>query len=122
MLACCPAQDDRWPSLTIRATDDGRKLVHCFSGCSVEEVLAAVGLTFSDLFLPRAVDHLVQPEHQPFPATDVLRAIGFEALVVCASAVAVFAGKPFSQQDRERLILAASRIQAAMTVAGVSHG
>lgn len=118
----CPAHDDRGPSLAVRELDDGRTLVHCFAGCSVDEVLQAVGLTFSDLYPPRALDHPAKPERRPFPAADVLRAIGFEALVVCASAVAVLEGKPFSQQDRERLTLAASRIQAAMTAAGVSYG
>lgn len=39
--ACCPAHNDRNPSLTI--TDVGDKiLVHCFSGCSQEEVLDAL--------------------------------------------------------------------------------
>ncbi|MCQ1547528.1 MAG: DNA primase [Candidatus Accumulibacter phosphatis] len=120
--ACCPAHDDRGPSLAVRELDDGRILVHCHAGCSVDEVLQAVGLTFSDLYPPRALDHPAKPERRPFPAADVLRAIAFEALVVCASAVAVLEGKPFNQQDRERLILAASRIQAAITAAGVSYG
>lgn len=126
--ACCPAHDDRGPSLAIRTTDDGRILVHCFAGCDVQDVLGAVGLTFSDLFPPahrvtnRETDHRVKPERRPFPAADVLRCVGFEALVVSAAAVAMLAGEPFSQIDRERLILAASRIQAALTAAGVSHG
>lgn len=120
--ARCPAHEDRGPSLSIRETDDGRTLAHCHAGCSVEDVLAAVGLTFADLFPPRALDHRVKPERRPFPAADVLRAIGFESLVVAAAAVALLAGEPFSDVDRERLILAVSRIQAAMTAAGVSHG
>lgn len=120
--ARCPAHDDRGPSLTIRDTDDGRILVHCFAGCDVQDVLDAVGLTFSDLFPPRVLDQRTPPERRPFPAADVLRAIGFEALVICSAAAAMLAGEPFSEIDRERLILAASRIQAAMTAAGVSHG
>mgnify|MGYP001496504239 CR=1 FL=1 len=121
--ARCPAHDDRSPSLTIRDTQDERTLVHCHAGCSVVEVLGAVGLTFSDLFPERAIDHRVGPERRPFPAADVLRAVGFEVLVVSAAAVAMLAGQPFTEIDRERLILAASRIQAAMTAAGVTrHG
>lgn len=120
--ARCPAHDDRGPSLTVRDTEDGRILVHCFAGCDVQDVLAAVGLTFSDLFPPRVLDQRMPPQRRPFPAADVLRAIGFEALVICAAAAAILAGEPFSEIDRERLILAASRIQAAMTAAGVSHG
>lgn len=120
--ARCPAHEDRGPSLTIAEKDDGRILLHCFAGCDVHDVLASVGLTFSDLFPPRDLGHQVRPERRPFPAADVLRAIGFEALFVAAAAVAVLDGWPLSQHDRERLILAASRIQAAMTAAGVSHG
>jgi len=120
--ARCPAHDDRGPSLTIRDIDDGRILAHCFAGCDVQDVLAAVGLTFSDLYPPRALDHCMNPERRPFPAADVLRAIGFEALVVCSAAAALLAGERFTEIDRERLILAASRLQAALTAAGVSHG
>lgn len=118
----CPAHADRSPSLSIRELDDGRALVHCHAGCEVQEVLAAVGMTFADLHPPRALDHCMNPERRPFPAADVLRAVGFEALVVCAAAVALLAGKPLSESDRERLILAVSRMQAALAAAGVQHG
>ncbi len=119
--ARCSAHDDRGPSLAIRELDDGRVLLHCFAGCDVHDVLAAVDLDVSALFPPRAVDLRVKPERRPFPAADVLRAIGFEALVVAAAAVALLAGEPFTEVDRERLILAVSRIQAALTAAGVTH-
>ncbi|MCM8612462.1 hypothetical protein [Accumulibacter sp.] len=89
----------------------------------MHDVLAAVDLDISDLFPPRAIDLRVKPERRPFPAADVLRAIGFEALVVAVAAVALLAGEPFTGVDRERLILAVSRIQAALTAAGVTrHG
>ena len=120
--ARCSAHDDRGPSLAVRELYDGRILLHCFAGCDVHDVLAAVDLNVSDLFPPRAVDLRHKPERRPFPAADVLRAIGFEALVVAAAAVAMLAGEPFNDIDRDRLILAVSRIQAAMTAAGVSHG
>lgn len=48
--ARCPAHDDKDPSLSIRETDEGVLLVHCFSGCATPDVLAAVGLSFRDLF------------------------------------------------------------------------
>jgi DNA primase len=32
-LACCPAHEDRSPSMSVRELDDGRVLVHCFAGC-----------------------------------------------------------------------------------------
>ena len=121
-IACCPAHDDRGPSLSIRELDDERVLLHCFSGCSVHEVLNAVGLDMAALFPLREIQH-GKPERRPFPAADVLRAVGFEALVVCAAAVTMMAGEAFTQADRDRLILAAERIQAGLTAAGVNrHG
>lgn len=48
-MACCPAHDDKSPSLAIRDTGD-RFLLHCFAGCSALDVVHAVGLELADLF------------------------------------------------------------------------
>lgn len=121
-IACCPAHEDKRPSLSIRETDDGRILLHDFSGnCSAAEIVAAVGLDLSDLFPERPAGHRHPPERRPFPAVDVLRCIAFEALVVSAAAVTLLAGKPFGPDERERLILAASRIQSALSASGVER-
>ncbi len=53
-MARCPAHDDRQASLSITAGDDGRALVYCHAGCSIEAVTEAAGLTSADLFEPRA--------------------------------------------------------------------
>lgn len=87
----------------------------------MNEVLAAAGLTFDDLFPCRLTTHHAKGERRPFPAAEVLRAIGFEALIVAAAGVALLAGEPFSEVDRERLILAVSRIRSALTAGGLSH-
>ena len=47
--ARCPAHEDRSPSLSMREGDRGL-LVHCFSGCTVEEICEALNLRVSDLF------------------------------------------------------------------------
>ena len=52
-LARCPAHNDMRPSTAVRELDDGRVLVHDFAGCSVEDVLVAVGLSFDALFPER---------------------------------------------------------------------
>ena len=118
-IACCPAHADKSPSLTIRETDDGKVLLHCFTGCSALEIIDAVGLEMSDLFPPR--QHHGKPERRPFPAADVLRALASEALVVASCGVSMLAGR-FTDADRERLTLAVSRVQAGLTAAGVIHG
>jgi hypothetical protein len=119
-IARCPAHDDRSPSMAVRELDDGRILLHCFSGCSAEEVLDAVGMTFSDLYSEKSDGHCRHPERRPFPASDVLRCISFDALVVASGAATLLDGKPFSEADRERLMLAASRLQEAAVLAGVT--
>lgn len=42
--ACCPAHEDRSPSLSVGLGLDGKVLLHCFSGCSYEQITAALGL------------------------------------------------------------------------------
>ncbi len=120
-IGCCPAHDDRSPSLALRELDDGRVLVHCFAGCSAHEVVSAVGLDLSDLFPPREIGFgKGKPERRPFPATDILRCIAFEALVVMTSAKSLLAG-PLSEVDSKRLMLAVVRIYLAMDAGGISH-
>jgi putative DNA primase/helicase len=50
---CCPAHDDRTPSLTVSQGEDGRVLVKCHAGCETEDVVTALGLTMTDLFEPK---------------------------------------------------------------------
>lgn len=47
--ACCPAHEDRTPSLSVSLKSD-RILVHCHAGCGAQAVLDRVGLSFDDLF------------------------------------------------------------------------
>lgn len=117
-VACCPAHEDKSPSLAIREVDDGRVLVHCFSGCATEDVLAAVGLTFSDLFAPRETNHHGKPERRPFPAADVLRCLFSEGLVIASSGRSVMNGT-WKESDQARLVEAVGRVAAGMTAAGV---
>jgi putative DNA primase/helicase len=41
-VACCPAHEDRDPSLSIKQTPSGKILVHCFAGCTQEAVVDAL--------------------------------------------------------------------------------
>ncbi len=49
-VACCPAHEDRNPSLSIDETADGVVLIHCHAGCTCKEILASLGLRDADLF------------------------------------------------------------------------
>jgi hypothetical protein len=108
--------------MTIRELDDGRVLLHDFGGDSPAEILAAIGLDFSDLYPPRATGDHTKPERRPFPAADILRAIAFEATIVALAGAAMIAGEPFSQFDKDRLLLAVGRISDALDAGGLNHG
>ena len=51
--ACCPAHEDRNPSLSIAFTDD-KVLINCFAGCDTADVLRAAGLEWNDLRIDNA--------------------------------------------------------------------
>ena len=116
-LARCPAHDDGKASLSIREMDDGRTLVHCFAECSVQEVVAAVGLQMDALFPPRSNDHRRQGEKRPFPALDVLQAVEFEVLIAAVAAGTIGNGGSLTDDDRERLLVASSRLYQAVEIA-----
>lgn len=105
-LACCPAHDDKHPSLAIRFMSDGRTLIHCFSGCSVTDIIDALGLNWSDLMPERSQNF----KPVKYPATDVLAALDQEAHVVQMIAVALMEGKKVSEDQKARLRTAVDRI------------
>lgn len=114
--ARCPAHDDKGPSLAIRELDDGRVLLHCFAGCGAAEVLDALGMEFSELYPPKITgDHLPKPR-KPWNASDVLTALALEVLVAWNCAKQMATGEPLNEQDRERLLLSASRLQKGLEV------
>jgi hypothetical protein len=117
--AKCPAHDSRGASLAIRELGDGRVLLRCFAECATADVLAAVGLTFTDLYPERPIGDRMSPERRPFPARDVLACIANEALIVAVVAQEFARGKALSDQDHERLTRAVSRLQRAAEIANV---
>lgn len=52
--ATCPAHDDQTPSLSVRYDRTaGKVLVNCHTGCNPDDVVAALGLDWTDLFDPK---------------------------------------------------------------------
>ena len=115
-VARCPAHEDKRPSLSIRELPDGRILLNDFGGCGIEEVLAALSLEFSDLYPERAIEHAPR-ECRPFNAHDVLACIASEALLVVVAAGNIAQGVMLTDADRQRLVKAAGRIEAARGLA-----
>lgn len=52
-VAQCPAHEDRNPSLSIGEGNDGRVLLNCHAGCTVQAIVSALGITEADLFPPK---------------------------------------------------------------------
>lgn len=64
-LAQCPAHEDRNPSLSLTAIE-GQTLLHCFAGCTPDNVLAALNLTLADLYdEPRTAYRYTDPTGRP---------------------------------------------------------
>lgn len=100
-VACCPAHDDRSPSLAIKDNGDGRILVHCFAGCPVEEVLGSVGMVLSDLMPKKALDHRVK--RIPFNPRTVIEATAFNSLIVAIAASDMAKGKTLTPEEKSTL-------------------
>lgn len=117
-LARCPAHHDRSPSLAVRETSDGTVLVHCFAGCPVSDVVAAVGLELSDLFPSNdSTRGPLRPGERWVPR-DALAAVAGEAVVVLVAADQVQRGETLVAADIERLSVAAGRLRAAAKEVG----
>lgn len=115
--ACCPAHQDRSPSMSVRELDDGTVLLHCFAGCSAHEIVGAVGMAIEDLFPPR--EHHAKPNPRPFHPGDVLRLVAVEAMIVAASA-ATMRQRALTEAEVDRLIEAAAKINGAMNACGLA--
>ena len=114
-VARCPAHVDRGPSLSVRDAGDGRTLVHCFAGCDVADVLAAVGATWDDLFPPRSRNDAPQRRHRERVASaeQALKCLAVESQIVAIIGGDLARGVALSDSDRQRLLLAVGRINSA---------
>jgi len=122
--ARCPAHADKGPSLAVRENEDGRILLHCFAGCETANVLGAVGMDMSDLFPPDSKRREYPVEGKPsmkpaFFASDLMRIIHFEALVVQIVAYDIANNKMPNEETRERMLTAYQRIDEAVRYANV---
>jgi hypothetical protein len=124
---CCPAHEDRHPSLSITECDDGSVRLHCFAGCDYRDVLAAIGLQPRDLYpikpkvgkvgrghrLRTQESTSLNPSVPSFPAADLLRALCLEAVMVNLIAESVLKGTA-NQEQLDRLALAQKRFEAVL--------
>ncbi|WP_020564616.1 CHC2 zinc finger domain-containing protein [Methylosarcina fibrata] len=116
--ARCPAHNDKLPSLTVTERD-GKVLFHCFAGCAPADVLAAVGLEFSDLYPERPTYNKGSRRTAAFNPYDVLKCLAREAGIVALAARQIVHKAPLSETDAERVELAYNRLRDASEFMGV---
>lgn len=62
LIEClCPAHNDTNKSLTVGLGKNGRLMMHCHAGCSINDIRGALGLTWREMFPEMSVD-LMQPD------------------------------------------------------------
>jgi hypothetical protein len=108
--ARCPAHDDKGPSLSVKELPDGRVLLKCFAGCTVHEVLNAVGLDMAALFPPKPESsngHTPVQKRRLLSAGQALDMLHDEATVVAVAAAGV---SELTDGDIDRVVQAAGRI------------
>ena len=104
-MACCPAHQDKSPSLAVTETDD-RVLVHCFSGCDTQDVTAAIGLNVADLFYNKlAGAEMTERKRQRFE--EVLKS---ERIQVAIINTVEKVERPLTTHERDRRSLGQQRI------------
>lgn len=117
----CPACGGTSRKVSI-AEADGRVLVHCFGGCKADEVIAAVGVTWADLFPPR---HWPDTPEQRRLQRRAIREVGWasaletlalEAAIVQLAAAQMLRDEPLEWEDYCRLVKAEERIGSARTI------
>lgn len=114
-MACCPAHDDRSPSLSVREAADGKILLRCMAGCGLEEIVRAVGLEVSDLFPYRPDDNYGRRQKDrfpPFPWRDAIKILHRDLLIVQMGAARIAKGERLSEADCNAVGCAALDIAA----------
>lgn len=111
--ARCPAHEDRGPSLSIKEVSDGRILLHCFAGCGVSEVTAAIGVELQDLFPPQettARGTQSESRRKLLSKGQALELLQAESLFAAVCAGNLANGVDLAPADRSRLMRCAGRI------------
>lgn len=52
--ACCPAHDDKIPSLSFSENENGKIMVYCHSGCTFYQIIQSLGIKEKDLITSNA--------------------------------------------------------------------
>lgn len=117
-VACCPAHDDKNPSLKIDLKND-KILIKCWSGCDTESILGAVGMDFDDIFPDKPIYQRSSGKQPTLSSADALRIVKNEARIIWMMANDIRRNKTINDADHARFLLAMNRVDEAMEAAGV---
>jgi hypothetical protein len=113
--ACCTgpnhAHGDKTASLSVRETPEGSVLLHCFAGCNVADVVAALGLEMHHLFPPTERTGR-EPKRIPrlLTAPQALELLDHDANVIAVAGGNIAHGVALSDHDLVDVSQAAGRI------------
>ncbi|MDD5581191.1 MAG: CHC2 zinc finger domain-containing protein [Methylobacter sp.] len=111
-LSCCPAHDDRSPSLAVKLVDDDKISIHCFAGCAVADIIAAVNLTLADLMPDKPQGYDRQKIKAPkFSKYELFDLIAFESLILAAAVRMLLSGNSLDPDDLTRINQAEALIE-----------
>lgn len=113
--ACCPAHDDKTPSLGISLNDTGDKiLLKCWAGCSISAIVSAMNLEMHELFADGHAPRQIAPGVSRRKLFDALET---ELLILAQCAHKRARGEEFSDADTERELIAWKRVDTARRAA-----
>jgi len=117
--ACCPAHDDKNPSLVI-TEKEGVVLLHCFSHqCDVSDIVYAVGLELSDLFPEQIKVEGSKPiKKKRFPAEAILEALAEEFVIAELGLATLTDGGTLNSKAQARMKEASNRFTSARVAGG----
>ena len=104
-MACCSAHNDRSPSLAIKQTDNGKLLLNCFSGCSVIDILAAIGLELSDL-MPENPNYQKGNKTPRFNKYELFDRLIHESIILSLAIRQLLNFQDLSAEDEARVLVA----------------
>ncbi len=120
--ARCPAHGDKTASLSISPGEHGT-LVKCFAGCETADVLAAVGMTFADLFPRKPAADMTHAERSQVRQAvresqwaAALTTLARDTLLVQVAAGMLSRGEKLHPSDFDALTAASARIHDAKEV------
>jgi hypothetical protein len=91
-------------------------MMNCFAGCSVKDILGAVGLEWQDI-LP-ANEHQRKIKQTGFNPYAVLKMIRDEVLVIGLASADIRKGKALNDTEHDRLMKAIGNVRQAYSKTG----